>query len=142
MRKEIIVSVLLVLILAACSSQSDQGTGSVVKLVRNDQVADPADSVTTETGKVVDITIEAFNFGFTQSPATISKGDKVRITFTSSSGTHGLAIPDFGVTLGPVSPGEQETVEFVADKAGSFAYFCNVPCGPGHKSMRGMLTVQ
>ncbi len=93
------------------------------------------------SGKTVEMTIDAFNFGFTASQVTINKGDKVKIKFTSSSGTHGLAIPEFGISAGPVSPGQEEIVEFVADKSGSFDYFCNIPCGSGHGGMRGKLIV-
>ena len=59
----------------------------------------------------------------------------------NSIGTHGLSMPDFNLVMGPVSPGEQQTAYFVADKSGTFDYFCNVPCGPGHSSMRSTLTI-
>ena len=98
------------------------------------------------TGKasenVVEMTIDAYSYGFTQSPATIKQGDKVRIKVTSSSGTHGVSIPDFGVSTGPIPAGQEEVFEFVADKSGSFDYFCNIPCGEGHRSMKGKIVVE
>jgi len=90
---------------------------------------------------VKDITIEAYSFGFNQSGPEIHVGDHVRVHVTSSSGTHGVAIPDFGIATGAVSPGQEEVIEFDATQAGSFTYFCNVPCGPGHRSMRSALVV-
>ena len=91
---------------------------------------------------VKELDIEAYNFGFrVLNDVQINKGDTVKIVLTSSEGTHGLSMPDFNVNMGPVSPGQQQTAEFVADKSGTFDYFCNVPCGPGHSSMRTTLTV-
>ena len=54
---------------------------------------------------------------------------------------HGFALPDFGVSVGRLTNGESETVEFVADKTGSFSFFCTVVCGSGHSQMRGTLIV-
>jgi cytochrome c oxidase subunit 2 len=33
------------------------------------------------------------------------------------------------------------TVEFVADKAGTFTFSCSVYCGKGHRGMKGELVV-
>jgi cytochrome c oxidase subunit 2 len=41
----------------------------------------------------------------------------------------------------PIEPGSSKTVTFVADKAGTFKFFCNVPCGEGHREMTGQLVV-
>lgn len=91
---------------------------------------------------VKDVHINAFNFGFTQDPVTIHKGDHVHLVVSSSEGTHGLMIPDLGIATDEVSPGQEQVVDFVADKAGTFDYFCDVPCGSGHRSMRGQLVVE
>jgi heme/copper-type cytochrome/quinol oxidase subunit 2 len=32
-------------------------------------------------------------------------------------------------------------VTFVADKAGTFTWRCNIPCGAGHQHMTGKLVV-
>ncbi|HIH37770.1 cupredoxin domain-containing protein [Candidatus Woesearchaeota archaeon] len=90
---------------------------------------------------VKELRITAYNFGFDVEPITINKGDTVKVIVTSREGTHGFALPDFGISIKPVSPGEEKTAEFVADKAGEFTYFCNVPCGAGHQSMRGNIVV-
>lgn len=44
-----------------------------------------------------------------------------------------------GVRLDPDKP---VTVEFIADKIGTFIYYCNVPCGEGHSSMGSKLIVK
>ena len=33
------------------------------------------------------------------------------------------------------------TTEFIADKAGTFTFYCSIPCGRGHGSMHGKLIV-
>jgi cytochrome c oxidase subunit II len=102
---------------------------------------DDSGSADGSTGEVKVITIDSYDFGFTVDAPTINKGDRVKVVVTSSSGIHGVAIPDFGVDIKPVGVGEEKSAEFVADKSGLFTYFCNVPCGSGHKSMRGTITV-
>lgn len=94
-----------------------------------------------QAGPVKELNIDAFNWGFTESDVTINKGDLVRLRFTSSSGTHGIAIPSAGISVGPVSPGQERIVEFVAQESGPLDYFCNVPCGQGHSGMRGQLII-
>lgn len=60
---------------------------------------------------------------------TVNKGDKVRIKITNTKGTHDFKIDEFGVyTDTPLN--QEMTVEFVADKAGSFEYYCTKP---GHR---------
>jgi len=46
------------------------------------------------------------------------------------------------VTVPPVSPGQEQVVEFVAEKSGNFDYYCNVMCGQGHGNMRSSITIQ
>jgi cytochrome c oxidase subunit 2 len=92
--------------------------------------------------KTVDIAINAYNYGFAISPAEINKGDIVRIRLRNQDGMHGLAIPAFDIDSGPIAPGEETTLEFIADKSGSFDYYCNVPCGSGHSNMKGKLVVR
>ena len=119
--KSIVILGLVMLAIAACAQAP---------------TAPPAAS-----GEVKEISIDAFSWGFTQSPADIKKGDRVRVTVTSSSGTHGVAIPDMGVATGRISPGGQEVIEFTATESGEIQYYCNIPCGSGHMHMRGAIGV-
>ena len=97
---------------------------------------------TPSTGTVKELKIEAYNFGFNVvSNVQINKGDTVKLTVTSTQGTHGFSLPDFNVDISPIGPGDSQSATFVADKSGSFEYRCNVPCGPGHRDMTGTLVV-
>lgn len=78
-----------------------------------------------------DKTIKSFNvsggnFSFTPSTMTVKKGDTVRITFKNEEGFHDLKIDEFNVATKQIAAGAEETVEFVADKAGDFEYYCSV----------------
>lgn len=60
----------------------------------------------------------------------VKKGDLVRVKVTNTKGTHDFVLDEFGVKLEtPVN--EEVVAEFVADKVGSFEYYCSKP---GHKA--------
>jgi len=85
--------------------------------------------------------IKARKFEFEPSVIEVNKGDTVTITAETMDVSHGLKIRDFNVDLKLNTPGEVKTATFVADKAGEFDFFCSVPCGTGHSSMKGTLIV-
>lgn len=69
-------------------------------------------------------------------------GQLLSITITNTGAIpHRFAIPDLGLSVGPIAPGETRTVEVAADKAGTFAVLCDVP---GHREagQRGTLFVR
>ncbi|MCH8840000.1 MAG: cupredoxin domain-containing protein, partial [Planctomycetes bacterium] len=67
---------------------------------------------------------------------TVNEGDTVILNINSIDVTHGFAIQAFGINE-RLSPGNTVRVEFVADRKGSFSFFCTVQCGAGHTGMRG-----
>lgn len=80
----------------------------------------------------------------------VNKGDTVVIHVTNPrKNVHGFAIPGYGVTTGPLEPrGGEETVQFVADRAGVFPFACNQPwdaatgvCNIDHEFMTGYFLV-
>lgn len=120
------------LVLAGCTGSAN---GSAVVEV-------PAAAQSTFSGDVKELTVDTYSWGITSPSEQIKKGDKVRLRVTSSSGVHGVAIPELGVASGVVAPGQDDVIEFVAEKSGTFQMICNVPCGRGHMSMRGQLVVE
>lgn len=70
---------------------------------------------------------------------TVKKGDKVRLKINTTSGTHDFVIDEFNVRA-ETPTGKETVVEFTADKAGEFVYYCNMP---GHRANGhwGTLTV-
>jgi|SaaInlLV_10m_DNA_2_1039722.scaffolds.fasta_scaffold103379_1 cytochrome c oxidase subunit II len=89
-----------------------------------------------------ELTMDASNWKFEASDVTINKGDSVRLIVNGKQGNHGLAIPELGIATGRIEEGGQQVIEFVAKKSGNYKYFCNVPCGHGHRDMKGFLKIE
>ena len=123
----IMLSIISLMFLSSCSDDSS---------ITGDSVAD-----VVETGDVKEVMIEAFNYGFEQTGDDIVVGDTVKLTVKSTSGIHGVSFPGLGIVVEPLSPDQSKTVEFVATKSGSFDYYCNIMCGPGHMDMRSKLII-
>jgi cytochrome c oxidase subunit 2 len=90
---------------------------------------------------VKSFTMEAKQFEFIPDTITVQEGDHVELKVTSTDVSHGIAISAFGVRES-LPPNKEVTIEFVADKKGSFNFFCSVPCGSGHRGMTGTLIVE
>lgn len=95
----------------------------------------------TPKPQVRTFSISARKFEFAPNALKVNKGDTVKISITSSDVPHGFNLSAFGINK-TITPGETATVEFVADKTGSFPFFCSVFCGSGHSTMRGTLVVE
>lgn len=87
---------------------------------------DDSANVDVATSPVKEFTITGGNFKFTPSAMTVKKGDTVRVTFKNEEGFHDFRIDEFNVATKQIGAGTSETVEFVADKAGTFEYYCSV----------------
>ena len=87
------------------------------------------------------IQMKAFQFGFDPNPVVVNEGEKVKLVVTSTDVTHGFSIAEFGVNV-QLFPGRPTIIDFTADKSGTFIFYCSVPCGSGHSSMRGRLIVK
>jgi len=87
------------------------------------------------------VEVKASQYKFEPDPIEVKLGEKVRLVVTSTDVAHGLAIDEFKINLS-VSPQETKTVEFTADKKGTFHAYCNVYCGSGHGHMHASLIVK
>lgn len=67
---------------------------------------------------------------FSLKEMTVEKGDLVRIKVTNTLGAHDFTLDEYGIH--EATPLNQEVViEFTADKAGEFVYYCSMP---GHRA--------
>ena len=89
---------------------------------------------------VKSFTMTAKQWAFEPSKITVNKGDTVKLAVKSIDVTHGFGLSAFGINE-RLNPGETVNIEFVADKTGTFSFFCSVSCGSGHGGMRGTLIV-
>ncbi len=97
-------------------------------------------AVTVNDGTTKNFTVTGTNFAFAPKTLSVKKGDTVTITFVNSNGFHDLHIDEFNAKTKVIKAGEQEAITFVADKTGSFQYYCAVG---KHRAMGmwGTLTV-
>jgi len=100
-----------------------------------------APSTTIGAPPLKEFNVVAKQFSYEPDTIRVKQGDMVRITLTSADVPHGFAINEYGIDQ-KISPSNSTVVEFLADKNGAFTYYCNVPCGAGHKSMKGTLVVE
>lgn len=133
----LVAIVALTTALAACGNDTNKNNSAANNSAATNNSATNSASNSATTPETKEFTIKATNFEFDQKELTVNKGDTVKITLVNDSGMHGLEIPDYDVN---VKGGE--TVEFVADQAGTFDFHCSVMCGSGHASMTGKLIVQ
>lgn len=96
--------------------------------------------MTTQTS-VKKFTVVGTPFKFEPAEIRVKQGDRVRITFKNEEGFHNLTIKDFNVATKSIQKGEQDLVEFTADKTGTFEYFCSVDAHKD-KGMVGNLVVE
>jgi plastocyanin len=96
---------------------------------------------TTPAGDVKEFVVTGNNFSFAPSTLTVKKGDRVRVVFKNTVGFHDFVIDEFQAATKKINAGQEDVIEFVADKAGSFEYYCSVGT---HRQMgmKGTLVVQ
>ncbi len=72
-------------------------------------------------------TLDGFEFGFDQKTITVKKGDIVSLTLTNSGKMpHDWVVDEFDVRTKQIKNGETDSITFVADKTGTFEYYCSV----------------
>jgi cytochrome c oxidase subunit II len=160
--RKIIISIILmivtVFIVMGCGSEPapaaqievpPEGQEEVEEMVVDDEDEMEEQEEETEVEEPMEVaasttkefTIHAKQWEFEPATITVSEGDTVILHLTSDDVSHGYSISEFGVHSS-FSSGETKTVEFVADKKGTFTTKCSVPCGSGHGSMTGTLIVE
>src|SRR5579872_3596473 len=83
----------------------------------------------------------ANNYEFDPSTITVKNGEKVRLFITAIDRDHGIKIQGYDINQ-VLKKGSTATIEFTADKAGTFEFKCSVYCGMGHRKMKGKLVVE
>jgi nitrous-oxide reductase len=75
----------------------------------------------------------------------VNEGDKVVIHITNldfdEDITHGFAINQYNLNM-EIQPGQTNTMEFVADKPGTYPLYCTNFCSALHQEMTGYLLVK
>lgn len=80
--------------------------------------------VETVSAKTFNLTGKSF--GFSQKEIRVKKGDTVTVNFESTGGLHDFTVDEFKAKTQQVESGMKTSTTFVADKTGTFEYYCSV----------------
>jgi plastocyanin len=88
-----------------------------------------------------EFTVVGTNFAFSPSQLRVKRGETVRIWFENREGVHDWKIDELNISTDVIQVGDTQVIEFVADRAGIFEYYCSVG---NHKAlgMYGELIVE
>jgi cytochrome c oxidase subunit 2 len=87
------------------------------------------------------IEMTAKKYEFSPNIVRVKKGDHVRLVITALDRAHGFKIDDFQIDR-KLPKGEAVTIDFTADRSGTFPIQCSEFCGLGHKKMKGELIIE
>ena len=88
----------------------------------------------------VQIKMTAKKYEFDPSVINVKKGDDVKLVITALDHDHGFKLEAFKINQ-RLKKGAPTTLEFTADKVGTFPFECSHFCGVGHGKMKGKLVV-
>jgi len=96
-------------------------------------------------GNRVDVYMTAIRSHYTPEHVEVNVGDHVvwHLTNIESTmdATHGFSLPGYDINLS-LEPGEAATIEFDADQAGTYTYYCSEFCSALHLEMMGYFLVK
>jgi nitrous-oxide reductase len=96
-------------------------------------------------GKKVDVFMTCIRSKFVPEQFEVHQGDEVHLRVTNvetvRNMTHGVAVSKYGINLA-VDPGQTVETTFVADKPGTYWYYCTWFCSALHLEMRGRMLVK
>jgi plastocyanin len=142
--KIIAVIVVLVLIVAGFLLFKGDTKAPIINTYTNGALNETASTSNTSTqpeASVKEFTVTGSSFNFSPKVITVKKGDTVKINFVNSGGMHDWRIDEFNASTKVINGGQTDSVTFLADKAGSFEYYCSVGT---HRQMgmKGTLIVE
>ena len=131
-------SSIVIEISSASSEASSSSSVAVSQPTSTTSSVAAAASSAPAQAKVVSMTVE--NWKFSQTQVNFAAGDTATIRLTNLTGIHGFAVNDLGINI-RINPGETKDIVIPTDKPGTYTFYCSVPCGPGHKDMKGTIVI-
>lgn len=108
-------------------------------------ITDAAQARVERNGKNVEVWMTVVRSHYTPERVEINVGDHVVWHLTSlertRDATHGFALSGYNINLS-LEPGETQTIEFDANKSGTFTYYCTEFCSALHLEMLGYFLVK
>lgn len=90
--------------------------------------------LTDSDAEVKEITVTNNGFDYMPREIRVNLGDRIRLTYENGGGFHDWVLDEFDAATAQFTGGNSETIEFVADQAGTFEFYCSV----GNHRARGM----
>lgn len=87
------------------------------------------------------ITVTAQRFSYTPHIIEVNRGDRIMLRLLSKDVHHGLYLDGYELETN-ARPGQDGSLQFVANKSGRFSFRCSMTCGPFHPYMVGYLRVK
>lgn len=146
MNNKIIWAIIIIIILGVggwyySKSKISENVGSVDSSMPVPNAGTKSAEAVVETVATKEFTVTGKDFSFSPNSITVSKGDRVKIILKNEQGFHDLRVDGFDVGTEQIKAGGESSFEFVADKAGSFEYYCSVGSHRA-KGMVGALVVE
>lgn len=116
------------------------GTGlflAATPLVRRVFAADAQDQAPTRR----EFTLTARDYSFSPNRVEATQDDLIKLTVQSADVAYGFAIDDYRLSR-RVPAGGSTTIEFRADRPGTFQFYSNLSNDSRHSQMRGQLVVR
>jgi nitrous-oxide reductase len=108
-------------------------------------ITDASQAKVVRDGNKVEVWMAVVRSHYTPERVEVNKGDRVIWHFTNlertRDATHGFALAGYNINLS-LEPGETQTIEFDANKSGTFTYYCTEFCSALHLEMIGYFLVK
>ena len=130
----IILVVVIIFLLASSALEEEISDVNVIEMSGDELVVDLGET-DTNTKDVKEFTLDASNFQYSLKEIKVNEGDTVRIMLNNTDGFHDIVIDEFAVSSGRIQSPATTSVEFIANKTGTFEYYCSV----GNHRAQGMV---
>jgi len=88
------------------------------------------------------LAIQPKNGNWQPNEIRLERGRPVRLKIRNvETVSHGFALPDFGIGIAEIKPGEVHVIDFTPDRTGVFPFYCTVWCSNEHMAMSGRVIV-
>ncbi len=131
--KKILVLFLVALFIVGCSSQQDKDVIVVDDNLdeTDSQLEEDGLSITVDKNPLISFAMTGENFKFVvdeqaNPDLNVCLGDQVNIALEITDGFHDWVVDEFNAKTEQKKTGETTSVEFIADKEGTFEYYCSV----------------
>ena len=136
--KGFLYTIIFIIILAVAgiiyvgkTAPAPEAETDIADIVPTDETSVRAEEATstpeeTEEESVRTISLSAANFAFSEREIRVKKGERVRVELSITEGFHDFVIDEFSARTDRGSEGDTLVVEFVADRAGEFPFYCSV----------------